>query len=301
MSGNNGQKTALITGASSGIGFAVSKELNKRGYKVFACARRLEAMKELEELGIRTISCDVTKQEDVLKMKEIVEKEVKGEQDNNNDNVGLDILYNNAGQSCTFPSFEVSDEAAKQCFEVNVLAPIRITREFSKLIIQKKGIIIFTGSLAGITPFPWGSVYGASKAAIHQYAAILHIEMKGLGVRVLNVVTGGVLSNIDDKRPLPEDSMFNFKEGIESIEGRKTMAKNNQPLSAEEYARRVCNDIEKNTYQLNTYRGKFSSILRFAMGWVPRSIMEFILLKKFMLFPIFKVLNSQKEHKFKRT
>ena len=80
----------------------------------------------------------------------------------------------------------------KQCFEVNVFGAIRTVRELVPLIINAQGVIGFTGSVSGIIPFPFSCIYSASKAAIHQYAATLRLEMKPFGVKVINIVTGGV-------------------------------------------------------------------------------------------------------------
>jgi 1-acylglycerone phosphate reductase len=76
---------------------------------------------------------------------------------------------------------------------------------FAPLLIQAKGTIVMVGSLAGVIPYVFGSVYNASKAALHAYANTLRVEMKPLGVSVITIVTGGVKSRISrTERMLPE-------------------------------------------------------------------------------------------------
>lgn len=278
------QKTALVTGASSGIGYATAIELSKRGYKVYAGARRLEPMKPLEEYGITIIQFDVSSLENVKKNFEFISQDTNGY---------LDLLYNNAGQSCTFAALDVKDEWFTQCYEVNVFGPIRVVREFGPLLINAKGVIGFTGSISGVVPFPFSSIYSSSKAAIHQYAATLRIEMKPFGVRVVNVVTGGVKTNIADTRSLPTDSIYNVGNIKEAMKERQEMAARNNPISAELYARQVVNDFENlsvNGY-LNVYRGTKAIFLGFVLYWCPRFILEAALIRKFKLGDVYKTLN----------
>lgn len=280
------QKTALITGASSGIGYATAAEFAKRGYKTFACARRLEPMQPLKRLGVTVFSCDVSLIESVREAKAFLTKETDGY---------LDVLFNNAGQSCTFPAVDVTDEDFKQCFEVNVFGPIRLTRELAPLLINAKGTVGFTGSVSGLIPFPFSSIYSSTKAAIHQYAATLRIEMKPFGVKVLNVITGGVKTNIADTRDLPQDSLFRVPGIEEALIERKQMAARNNPMLAEKYAKKVADDFEKLTIEgrLNVYRGHMASFLGFLLLWCPRFVVERQLVRKFRLQTVYQKITEK--------
>lgn len=286
-------KYALVTGASSGIGYEVTKELLRRGWYVYACARRTQQMEELRsEFGDRCIprKLDVSNQNDIIRLRLKLEQELPDQK--------LHLLYNNAGQSCTLPATDVTEEALDNAFRVNVYGPINSCREFAPLIINAKGTIVFTGSLAGICPFPFGSVYSATKAAIHAYARVLHVELSPLGVRVINMITGGVATNIADKRALPEYSMFNFPEGITAYETRKKMADKNQPMSAAAYARETVNDIERvHTDPVDIYRGTMATMVKWLMLLVPYSLLEWGLRKKFKLDPAYAVLNKQQRQR----
>lgn len=274
------QRVAIVTGASSGIGFEVAKQLGQKGWKVYGCARRLGPMKPLEAFGVVPVQLDVTSAESTLKFKEFLSGELPSAK--------LDLLYNNAGASCTFPAFDVTDAQIEQAFQVNVFGPMRLTRELQDFLINAKGTIMFTGSLAGVVPFPFSSVYCSCKAAIHQYAHVLHLELKGFNVRVINVVTGGVETNIADTRAIPKGSKYGSPEALETIEARKTMAKNNKPMSAEKYAGKVISDLLSSSDPIDVYRGNWATILSTVAQYLPGWVLEFILTKKFRLGPIFK-------------
>ena len=80
---------------------------------------------------------------------------------------------------------------------------------FMPLLRQSHGTIVQIGSVAGCFPFPWSSIYNASKAALHSYSATLRVELAPLGVKVITVITGGVKSRIGrTKRNLQEGSAY---------------------------------------------------------------------------------------------
>lgn len=285
------RKIAVVTGASSGIGYAITNELAKNGYKVIACARRTGPMetlaKEYESGVVVPYQLDVTEESEILELKRYLASELPYRK--------LDLLYNNAGQSCTFPALDVTNEMIEQCFKVNVFSHANMCRELSQFVINAKGTIVFTGSIAGIGVFPFSSIYAASKAAIHQYARDLHLELKPLGVRVINAVTGGVSTDIADKRPLPATSMFNFKEGIEVFQNRQLMAKKNSPMTAEHYAEKLVQDILSDKDPVDVYRGTFASTMSWIVLIVPYWILEFFVSKKFKLNKVYNILKQKKE------
>ena len=119
-------------------------------------------------------------------------------------------LVNNAGVSYVMPAIDVDVEDAKKIFNVNFFAVVRLCQVFSPLLIQAKGTIVMIGSLAGVIPYVFGSIYNASKAALHAYANTLRVELAPFDVKVINIVTGGVKSRIASHttRYLPENSVY---------------------------------------------------------------------------------------------
>ncbi|KAI5950055.1 hypothetical protein KGF57_004400 [Candida theae] len=281
------QKVALVTGASSGIGFETSIELAKRGYVVFAGARRLEPMAKLKDYGVKTFKLDVSDLQSVQDARSYIQKETGGNY--------LDILYNNAGQSCTIPTTDVTDEQIKQCFEVNVFGAMRMVREFIPLLINAKGVIGFTGSVSGLNPFPFSCTYSATKAAIESYASVLRVEMKPFGVRVINFITGGVNTDIEDKRSLPESSLFNVPGMEEAFDERRQLAVKNNPLPADVYAKQVADDFERAKLggSLHLYRGKMGFFLGFITPLLPRFLLEWALVRRFKFAGVFEYLRKK--------
>lgn len=276
------QKIALITGASSGIGFELTKQLAAKGYKIYAAARRTGPIKPLEEQYrdlIIPVQLDVSDPAQIVALRERFETELPDGK--------LHILYNNAGQSCTLPALDLTNDAIEQVFKVNVFGPMNLCREMSQFVINSRGTILFTGSVAGLMPFPFGSAYASTKAAIHQYARVLHGEMKLFGVRVINVITGGVKTDIADKRSIPEDSLFNTPEGRPALEYRKHMSDNNHPMSADAYVREVIKDIERSYDPVDVYLGTFSSIAYWIYKFAPYPLLEWVLRRRFKLDGIY--------------
>lgn len=288
-------KVAVISGASSGIGKALSVELCHQGYKVYAVARTVKAIEQItsDYPGLQVIpyALDITSVESIQEFKEFLKKELPK---NEEGKPMLDVLYNNAGQSCTFPALDVTPEAMEQCFKVNVFGHINMSRELSEFVINGKGTILFTGSLAGIISFPFGSIYSATKAAIHAYARGLHLELQPFGVRVVNVITGGVATNISDDRPLPDGSIYDFKEGREAFGYRQNMVKHNTPMSATEYAKQMVTLImDRKNDPVDVYRGSLAWIVGWIAFLVPYCILEWGLKRKFRLVKLFDALRRK--------
>lgn len=272
-------KTALVTGASSGIGYAVVKELARHGFTVYACARREDVLRELAaEFPLGTVvpyALDITQITEIVQLKEHLAAHLPQQR--------LDVLYNNAGQSCCLPAVDLTDDILTRIFRVNVIGHMDMTTQLAAFLINAKGTVVFTGSIAGITMFPFGAAYAATKAAIHQYARVLHGEMKIFDVRVINAVTGGVDTEIADKGDLPRSSMFHFEEGLAAFEERKRMVEHSQPMAAEKYARKLVADVLSSRDPIDVYRGSWATVMSWVMALAPYWLVEWGLFKKFKL------------------
>ena len=116
--GGTAGRTALITGASSGIGKATAERLLKEGYSVYAAARRVDRMRDLEDLGAIALKMDVTNEEDV----------VAGVERINVEQGGTDILVNNAGFGLYGAMEDTPLDDARYQFEVNLFGAARLTQ-----------------------------------------------------------------------------------------------------------------------------------------------------------------------------
>ena len=191
----------LITGCSpGGIGYALALAFHAKGLHVFATARNKQALSKLEAVGIESLSLEVTSPESIIELQRHVHQRTNG---------ALDYLVNNAGRNYTVPALDVDLSEVQTTFDTNVFAVIRMCQAFAPLLIQTKGTIVNIGSVAAEIPYVFGSVYNASKAALHAYSDTLRVELSPFNVKVMVVVTGGVKSNIArTHRELPADSLY---------------------------------------------------------------------------------------------
>ncbi|KAJ9609870.1 NADPH-dependent 1-acyl dihydroxyacetone phosphate reductase [Cladophialophora chaetospira] len=203
MAAKDERKTVLITGCSpGGIGHALALSFRARGLRVLATARTTDKINDLAENGIETLPLEVDSDESIVSCSKSIEKLTGGR--------GLDFLVNNAGVSYVMPALDINIEDAKKIFDVNVFAIMRLCQVFAPMLIAARGTIVMIGSLGAVIPYVFGSVYNASKAALHAYANTLRVELAPFDVKVITIVSGGVKSNISShvKRVLPEDSVY---------------------------------------------------------------------------------------------
>ncbi|KAI1809335.1 hypothetical protein GGS20DRAFT_313812 [Poronia punctata] len=235
-----GQKTVLITGCTpGGIGHGLCLEYHKKGLHVIATARRPEVLSELAELGMSTVALDVTDAESIKRCHQEVAKINGGK---------LDILVNNAGRTHTHPALDISLPDVRATFETNVFAIMAMVQAFIDQLIAAKGLIINISSLSSITPYLFGSVYCASKAAVSAYSRTLRLELAPLGVRVMVSMTGTVKSNTatQSNRGLPPGSYY---EKIRHIfDWRVVFSQNDSTMDTAVFARKLVADSLRPEY-----------------------------------------------------
>lgn len=191
------QRAVLITGASSGIGRKTTELLAAKGFFVYAGARKAEDMKELNAIdNVQAVQLDVTVQSDIDAAVAVVRE----------GGLGLYGLINNAGVAVLGPLVEVTEEDLDFQMDVNVMGPYRVTKAFAPMLIESKGRIATTGSIAGFTTWGLGGPYTMSKHAIEAYTDVLAVEMAGFDVAVCVVEPGNYKSRI----------MSSMKERIEA-------------------------------------------------------------------------------------
>ncbi len=182
------QKSILVTGASTGIGRHLAESLAAAGHHVYAGARK---DKDLEELGaienITALRLDVTKQGQVDAAVALITE--KG--------TGLYALVNNAGVGGGGEVVDTPIEDQNFVYEVNVEGVYRTTKAFAPLVIESKGRVVTTGSIAGtLAAFPGFSAYSGSKHWIEAFTDSFAEEMKPVDVTVSVVEPGNYKSNI---------------------------------------------------------------------------------------------------------
>lgn len=174
----------LLTGAAGGIGRAIAVELARAGARLLLIDRNVEALQaqavELRALGatVWVVPADLTRAPDRLDVVENVTRLLGG----------VDVLINNAGL-LNFTPFEVEDPGAiERLLQVNVMAPIALTRALLPLLLaQGSGRIVNVGSIFGSIGFPYFASYSASKFALRGFSEALRRELDGTGVGVTYV------------------------------------------------------------------------------------------------------------------
>jgi short-subunit dehydrogenase len=176
-------KVALVTGASSGIGMDTAIALHDKGYTVYAVARRVERMADLEAKGIHTFAMDVTDDESMTSgMKRIVE-----------DTGRIDVLVNNAGYGSHGALEDVPLDEARRQFEVNVFGLARLTQlALPHMRAQRSGHIVNISSVGGKIYMPLGDWYHATKFAVEGLSDALRLEVRPFGIHVVVIEPGAI-------------------------------------------------------------------------------------------------------------
>lgn len=170
------------------------------------------------------------------------------------------------------PATDIDVDEARKTFETNFFAIVAITKAFTPLLIAAKGLILNIGSLAAIVPYVFGSIYNASKAALHAYSQTLRLELEPYNVRVLVVITGGVKSNIArTERILPNNSLYLE---IKGDFGMRVTHSQQSAMPTEVYAKGVVKEALKPVWRQRKWlwRGHMTLAVWFASrvlgGWV---------------------------------
>lgn len=176
-------KTALVTGASSGMGEEIARTLHKLGYTVYAAARRTDRLEQLATTGIHALTMDVTDDESITSGIEKIITETGR----------IDVLVNNAGYGSYGAIEDVSLDEARRQFEVNVFGLGRLTQlVLPHMRAQRSGTIINISSMGGRLTTPLGGWYHATKYAVEALSDALRMETAPFGIDVVVIEPGGI-------------------------------------------------------------------------------------------------------------
>ena len=218
-------KTAVVTGASSGIGAETARQLADAGFDVIVGARRLERIQALaREIGGLAITLDVTDQSSVDAFADKVER--------------ANILVNNAGGALGLsPIAEADTEQWRVMYDTNVLGLMRMTRALlPKLIESGAGHIVNVSSVAGVETYPNGGGYTAVKHAVVAITETLRKELIGKPVRITDIAPGIV------------DTEFSLVRFSGDAEKAKKVYEGLTPLQAEDIADAIVWAVTRKPY-----------------------------------------------------
>ena len=174
-------RTAVVTGASSGIGAATASRLAAEGFDVVLGARRLDRLEPLaESIGGRALQLDLTDQSSVDAFAAAVGR--------------VDVLVNNAGGAFDLnPVADADLDSWARTYEVNVLGTVRLTKALlPALRASGAGDVVFVSSTAALISYEGGASYTGAKHAVHTLAETLRLELNGEPVRVVEIAPGMV-------------------------------------------------------------------------------------------------------------
>ena len=203
---NLGKKNIVITGASSGIGYELSKIIALENCSLALLSRKVDVLEKLaSELNsngrrVLAVKCDVTNKDDVAQAFDTV-KERFG---------SIDIAILNSGVSSLINAEKFSSDSAKQIFDVNIIGMIYcIEKLLPEFIRNKKGMIVGVSSLADGRGFPRSGAYCASKAAASVFLESIRIELKKYNIKVLTVKPGFVKTPMTAKNDFAMPFLMN--------------------------------------------------------------------------------------------
>lgn len=268
------KEVVLITGCSKGgIGHALAKAFASKNCSVVATARSLSSISDLSnDPRFFLQQLDVSSDQSVNSaVSAVLEKFGR-----------LDVLVNNAGVQCVGPLAEVPISAMESTFNTNVFGSMRLVQAVvPHMASRKKGKIVNVGSVTALAPGPWSGVYTSTKAALHALTDTLRLELRPLGIEVVNVVPGAVKSNIGNSAAatysqMPEWKLY--KRFEEAIRERAYLSQGLRATPTDVFARDTVNVVLKKNPPAWFSTGQFSTAMAI-MHHLPLSIRDLILRK----------------------
>lgn len=211
--------TAVVTGASSGIGRVYAERLAQRGHNLILVARREDRLRQIaqdleDRFGISaTVQvADLTRPEDVAQLGRHIAEDPR-----------ISLLVNNAGFSALKPLTQTPDETIVQMLALNVSALTLLSKAaLAAFKARGSGTLVNIGSAAGFAPYPGIPVYGATKAYVYLFTQSLQAEVAGTDVRVQLVLPGAVISEGWDVAggaeldPLPDEIVMTTQDLVDA-------------------------------------------------------------------------------------
>lgn len=238
------KKIIVVTGASTGIGYALATELAKDGNKVYACCRKDSDLKKLSSISnIESVRLDITDSEQIQQAADKIRKE----------DGHIDVLINNAGITGWGAIMDRDMDYIRKVMEVNFFGHVQNTKMFYPLLKESKKnpVIINISSQAGNYALPFWSAYHSSKWALEAFSHCLRGELQPYGIRVAIIQPGAIQSQAFEKG---RDDFQEYKSKIDSSDFVKyaipslDAAFNRPPVSSEKSPMLIVNVVRKIVY-----------------------------------------------------
>ena len=193
-------RTAVVTGASSGIGLATARELARRGFHVLAGVRKQQDAERLASENVEPVILDITDEGQVAALADRVVSDPRGRR--------LGVLVNNAGVPLNAPAETIPLDEWRRHFDVNFFGHVAVAQALlPALIAGGDGRLVNVSSVGGRVAFPTFGAYAAAKFALEGFSDALRREVGRLGVKVIVIEPGNVATPIWNKTTATMDEM----------------------------------------------------------------------------------------------
>ena len=196
------ERIVVITGASQGIGKAAAAAFSDNGDRVYNLSRS-----NPNDPHATHIPCDVTDEAQCIAAIDTVRKEAGR----------IDVLLLNAGFGISGPIETTAIEAAQKQFDVCLFGAVRVLKAALPALRASKGMVLFTSSVAAVTPIPYQAFYSAAKASINSVVMALRNELSGTGVRVAAVLPGDVKTGFTAAREKNPENLTLYPNEVRSV------------------------------------------------------------------------------------
>ncbi|KIW20034.1 hypothetical protein PV08_00609 [Exophiala spinifera] len=266
--------TVLITGCSDGgLGSALALALHATNrFRVFATGRNLSKLGNVRSAGIEVLALDVLSEQSISScVSEVLAL-----------TPALDMLVNNAGAAYFGALTDVSLTSARGLFELNVFSCLSMIQAFMPLLLRSTrpggAVIVNHTSVASVVFTPFVGLYGATKAALAMLSATMRSELRPFGVRVVDLKSGSVKSNVSENSAsgadgVPEKSLYYAARGwLNALFTGKLF--DDQAIDSAVWAAKVVRELEKKTPPNEIWVGGFVNLVWFAVNFFPKSMAE---------------------------
>lgn len=257
-------KTIIITGTSSGIGFALAEYFGKKGHKVYGLSR-----KNVESPHFKTVPTDITHQAQVKNaIVEILNTENR-----------IDVLINNAGMGMVGPVEDATQYEILKLFNLNLVGSVQMMAGvLPKMRDQKSGQIINISSIGSEMGLPFRGFYSASKSALDKVTEAIRYEVSPWNIEVCTLHLGDIKTNIADHR-VKSDVSEPYKKVFDKVYTLMN-AHVDQGTEPVDVARYIETLLKKNNWKAHYYFGKFGQKIGVPLKWLlPQNFYENLMKK----------------------
>ncbi|UUE28708.1 SDR family oxidoreductase (plasmid) [Rhodococcus qingshengii] len=254
-------KTAVVTGASSGIGRAVARALLTREFHVIGTSRNISAIADPLP-GVEYRELDLTESESIQSFV------------NGLEHIDIDVLVNNAGESQCGPIEELPIDAVRRLFQLNVFGPVELTqRVLPGMRVRGRGTVVNVGSMLASFPLAYRSSYAGTKAAIKAFSTAARYELKPFGIDITTVEPGSIDTGLSTRRTKYCGPHSPYQRDFTTVIA-KLDAKEGQGISPDTVARTVLKAVEAKRTRPGYAVGSNAPVVLLAQRMLPRTVME---------------------------